>query len=285
MKRHFRGSDTEMKAICSDLKDQYDELDGLVKGLTEDQWSLRTPFFSWSIFDEVAHVAFFDQQALLAVEDPKAFKEQADEIVTLLATSDSWPRGTNPRLGAETPRALISLWRDLRDRLLSRLELLFPQDRLPWYGPNMSARSFATARLMEAWAHSQDVFDTLRKKRPLTARLRHVAHIGITTFGWSFFVRGLTPPETPLRVELTGPNKELWAWGPEDTAELVKGNAEDFCLVVTQRRNVLDTNLNTQGADAERWLTIAQAFAGVPQEPPPPGARLVDFEKPEKVGQ
>ena len=285
MRHDFRGSDTEMKAICSDLKDQYDELDGLVKDLTEDQWSLKTPFFSWSVFDEVAHVAFFDQQALLAAEDPGAFKEQADEIVTLLATSDSWPRGTNTRLGIDTHQGLLSLWRDLRGRLLSRLESLSPQDRLPWYGPDMSARSFATARLMEVWAHSQDVFDTLRKRRPLTSRLRHVAHIGVTTFGWSFFVRGLTPPETPPRVELTGTNGELWAWGPEDAVGLVKGNATDFCLVVTQRRNVLDTKLETHGADAKRWLTIAQAFAGVPQEPPPPGARVVDFGKPEKVGK
>ena len=271
-----------MRTICSDLKDQYDEFDDLVKDLTREQWFLTTPFFSWSIFDEVAHIAFFDQQALLAVEAPKAFKDQADDIITLLATAPSWPKGTNPRLGVDTTEGLLALWRDVRSRLLSRLGSLSPHDRIPWYGPDMSARSFATARLMEAWAHSQDVFDTLRKRRPVNARLRHVAHIGVTTFGWSFFVRGLTPPETPPRIELEGPADKRWTWGPQDAPEVVRGSAEDFCLVVTQRRNVADTALIAEGPNAAKWLTIAQAFAGIPQEPPPPGARKVDYGAAEK---
>lgn len=268
-----------MKAICADLKDQYDELDGLVKGLSQDRWYLKTPFFSWTIFDEVAHIAFFDQQALLSAERPEAFRAQADEIVTLIATSESWPKATNPRLGIDSPAELLSLWRDVRSRLLSRLGGLSPQDRLPWYGPDMSARSFATARLMEVWAHSQDVFDTLKIRRPGTSRLRHVAHIGFTTFAWSFFVRGLTPPAMPPRLELEGPGGEAWTWGPEGGEEFVRGRAEDFCLVVTQRRNVADTGLKAVGPNASRWLAIAQAFAGIPQEPPPPGARVVRYEE------
>jgi uncharacterized protein (TIGR03084 family) len=82
-------------------------------------------------------------------------------------------------------------------------------------------------------------------------------------------------------VELTGPQGELWVWGKEDALEIVRGSADDFCLVVTQRRNVLDTALESRGPGADKWLTIAQAFAGVPQEPPPPGARVVDYGKPE----
>jgi hypothetical protein len=46
----------------------------------------------------------------------------------------------------------------------------------------------------------------------------------------------------------------------------VSGRAWDFCLLVTQRVHRDDTDLVATGADAERWLTIAQAFAG------PPGA-------------
>ena len=40
------------------------------------------------------------------------------------------------------------------------------------------------------------------------------------------------------------------------------GSACDFCLLVTQRVHRDDTDLVASGADAEQWLTIAQAFAG-----------------------
>ncbi|RJR17990.1 MAG: TIGR03084 family protein [Desulfobacteraceae bacterium] len=267
-----------MKPICSDLRDQYRELDELVSGLTDAIWFQKTPFFSWTIFDEVAHIAFFDQQALLAAEEPDRFKKQADDVVSLLAVSESWPKGTNPMLGVKDPQGLLLLWRDTRSRLIERLQTLSPQDRLPWYGPDMSAKSFATARLMEAWAHSQDVFDSLQKRRSPSSRLRHVAHIGFTTFAWSFFVRGMTPPDPGPRLELRGTEGEIWVWGKEGARDRVIGSAEDFCLVVTQRRNVADTSLSCQGPNAGKWLSIAQAFAGVPQEPPAPGVRLVSYE-------
>ena len=56
----------------------------------------------------------------------------------------------------------------------------------------------------------------------------------------------------------------MWAWGPEDAAQRVSGSALDFCYLVTQRRPRADLDVVAQGADAEKWLTIAQAFAGPP---------------------
>ena len=53
-------------------------------------------------------------------------------------------------------------------------------------------------------------------------------------------------------------------WGPSDAANTVRGPAEDFCLVVTQRRNVKDTGLAVTGPVATEWMTVAQAYAGAP---------------------
>ena len=167
------------------------------------------------------------------------------------------------------------LWRKTRTELLNRLEQIVPKQRIVWYGPDMSARSFATARLMETWAHSQDVFDTLRVKRKNTARLRHVAHIGVTTFAWSFAIRNLFPPKSRPRVELIGPSGECWEWGEPGAKEKVIGSAEEFCLVVTQRRNIADTSLLCHGDHVKQWLTFAQAFAGEAQDPPAPGERVI----------
>lgn len=264
-----------MDNICMDLNAQYREFDSLVSGLSKKIWFAVTPFFGWTIFDQVAHVAFFDSQALLAIKAPEMFTDSAKSILQLLSSEGEWPPKTNPLLGPEHPDALMILWRTTRTELLKRLEPIAPKQRIVWYGPDMSARSFATARLMEVWAHSQDVFDTLRVKRKNTARLQHVAHIGVTTFAWSFAVRKLSPPKSRPRVELIGPSGECWVWGEPDAEETVTGSAEEFCLVVTQRRNIADTRLQYRGDQVKQWLSFAQAFAGVAQTPPAPGERVV----------
>ena len=59
---------------------------------------------------------------------------------------------------------------------------------------------------------------------------------------------------------------ELWRMGPADADDVVRGSAFDLALVVTQRLNPADADLQADGGIAEEWLQIAQAFAG------PPGA-------------
>jgi uncharacterized protein (TIGR03084 family) len=136
----------------------------------------------------------------------------------------------------------------------------------------MSARSFATARLMETWAHGQDIWDALHRPRPATSRLAHIAQLGVITFRWSFQNRGLPPPAAAPAVELEGPAGAVWRWGDAAADGLVRGSALDFCLVVTQRRHVLDTGLELQGAAAQEWMSIAQCFAGPAASGPPPGS-------------
>jgi uncharacterized protein (TIGR03084 family) len=168
-----------MKQISWDLEKQYKELDDLLSNLDEKQWFLNTPFSQWTIFDQVSHITFFDREALLAFESPDKFLEQAKGVMDVIMSGKSWRTYTNSRLGALDPHRLLQLWPDIRSRLLSFMERMSPGDRVGWYGPDMSARSFATARLMETWAHSQDVFDSLEIKRVNGNRLFHGAHIGV----------------------------------------------------------------------------------------------------------
>jgi uncharacterized protein (TIGR03084 family) len=128
----------------------------------------------------------------------------------------------------------------------------------------MSVASMATGRLMETWAHGQDVADALGVTRTPTDRLRHVARIGVRARDFAFHVRGLTPPATEFRVELVGPQGEVWTYGPEEAPQRVTGPALDFCLLVTQRAHRGDLAVRADGPDADRWLDIAQAFAGPP---------------------
>jgi uncharacterized protein (TIGR03084 family) len=120
---------------------------------------------------------------------------------------------------------------------------------------------------METWAHGQDVADALGVTRQPTARLKHVAHLGVLTRDYAYTLQGETPPASPFRVELTAPNGQTWTWGPADAAQRVRGPALDFCLRVTQRRHRDELSLESDGPDATYWLGIAQAFAGVPKKP------------------
>ena len=128
--------------------------------------------------------------------------------------------------------------------------------------PHPPATSMVTARFMETWAHSLDVYDALGITPERSDRIKHVAHIGVRTRGFSFANAGLNVPEAPVRVELTAPSGDLWTWGPDDAAETVRGSASDFCLLATQRVHRADTDLVAQGPGADAWLDVAQCFAG-----------------------
>jgi uncharacterized protein (TIGR03084 family) len=258
-----------MESLLKDLREEHNSLDTMVAPLTEEEWDLVTPFVGWSIRDEVIHLAYFDGTGRLAATDEAAFARHVEELIKNYSHFEEDYMGAGRSIPAS---ALLARWREDRETLLGALAARTPKDRLPWYGPPMSARSFATARLMETWAHGQDVADTLERERPATDRLRHIAHLGVTTFGWSYANRGMAVPGVPVRVELTSPGGEPWTWGPEEATDRVRGKALDFCLVVTQRRHVEDTDLVTTGDVAHEWMRLAQAFAGPPAMGPGPGS-------------
>ncbi|MFP3980134.1 MAG: TIGR03084 family metal-binding protein [Desulfobacterales bacterium] len=261
-----------METICSDLKAEHEELEDVLANLDENQWEMKTPFLNWRIKDEIRHLAYFDDRAALAATRPDAFNQHLEEVLNDFEVFEK----TLETVGLDmSPAELMQWWRQQRKIMLDALAKCKPKERLPWYGPSMGALSFATARLMETWAHGQDVFDTLRIRRTPKNRLRHIAYLGVRTFGWTYANRGLAVPEEPVRVEVTGPSGDLWAWGPEDAENRVRGPAEDFCLVVVQRRHVDDTNLEVTGDVARDWMEKAQCFAGPPVDGPKPGQRVI----------
>lgn len=263
-----------MKDICKDLFDEYESLDSIVSGLSDSEWEKVTPFYGWTIKDEISHIAYYDEAASLSATSPEQFAKHMEKMLEGFTSFDNMHAKVNSVGGRLPVKDLLEWWRSKRNHLLAEYQKLDPKDRLPWYGPTMSARSSATARLMETWAHGQDIVDALKVSRIGTDRLKHIAHIGVSTFGWTFKNRGIALPAKKVQVRLTGPSGDIWSWNPEETDEIVKGSAEDFCLVVTQRRNAADTKLEITGQIAMQWMKIAQAFAGPPEDGPVPGARV-----------
>lgn len=266
-----------MKDTCRDLLAEYQELATLAESLTPEQWQLPSEFYGWTPWDEIAHLCYFDGTALQSATDPEAFTRDAAALAARLAQGQeisAIARSSYAHLGGPE---LVALWRQRHGQLVEHLAGLDPKARLAWYGPPMSARSFATARLMETWAHGQDVWDVVRRRRPATARLKHIAHIGVTTFGWTFVNRRHPVPQGVPYVELAGPGGVLWTWGDPASADFVRGPAQDFCLLVTQRRHLDDTELQYSAGAVQSWLSMAQCFAGPPADGPEPGVRVVRY--------
>ncbi|MFD7710108.1 TIGR03084 family metal-binding protein [Streptomyces sp. NPDC059785] len=253
--------------VLDDLCAESDELDLLVSELTPEGWALATPAAGWTVAHQIAHLAWTDHSALLAVTDEDGFRVLVERA--LAAPYTFVDEGAAD--GAKKPPAeLLATWRQGRTALDRALRDAPPGARFPWYGPHMSAASMASARLMETWAHGQDIADTLGVVRAPTARLRHVARIGVRARNYAYAVRGLIPPDDEFRVELVAPDGGLWNYGPEGADQRVTGAALDFCLLVTQRAHRDDLDVRAEGEDADRWLDIAQAFAGPPGDGRPP---------------
>lgn len=257
-----------LAGICADLKAEGDTLLETLRGLDDDDWGRDTPAEGWTVRDQVTHLAFFDDATVLALRDRAGFLALREE---LLALGPRFPDVVAERAGSMAPDQCLDWLRRSRAELLEAYDDADPSARLPWYGPDMGVLSSATGRLMETWAHGQDVRDSFGIPPVPTPRLRHIADIGVRTYAFSFQLHGRDVPTAPVRVELAGPDGSAWAWGPEGADDVVAGPALDFCLVVTQRRNVLDTGLTVTGGAAQAWMQVAQAFAGRPTDPRPAG--------------
>ncbi|MEO7398216.1 MAG: TIGR03084 family metal-binding protein [Ilumatobacteraceae bacterium] len=243
-------------------------------GTHGDGWSTSTPADGWTVKDQVVHLAFFDQAVTTALTDPERFR---GEVAAAMAGSTDFVGAVTEAYSGRTGAEVMAWFTTARAAMMEAFVHADLSVRVPWYGPEMSVASALTARIMETWAHGQDIFDALGTRHPPTAAMRQVAHIGVRALPNSFVSHGREVPADPVRLEIVGPDGAEWIWGPDDAANRICGIAEEFCLVVTQRRHVADTGLVIVGDVATEWLSIAQAFAG----PPGTGRRPGQFARPD----
>jgi uncharacterized protein (TIGR03084 family) len=251
-------------------------LDRFLSSVRPEDWHCRTAFFDWSVADEVMHLHLIDLFGWESMTDPQGFESTVKAVRAQQARGIELSAQMRERFGHLAREDMLRVWRTTWTDMCERFAMDDPKRRIPWFGPSMSVRSFATARQMEVWAHGQDVFDIFAVRRKNSDYLRNICDLGVRTFGWSFQNRREELPAHPPKVILTAPSGAVWAWNQEG-AERIEGSAEDFALVVTQRRNVADTGLLVEGSAATRWMAIAQCFAGPPETGPAPGARVVTY--------
>lgn len=257
-----------------DFRAEADALHALLGTLTYADWARPTLFKHWTVNDIVQHLHAGDLMAAASVAGEDPFRLMRAEIQAARDNGLTPVEETRQRLGNPTGRKLLDLWYATMADLCAKLSAMPPDTRLKWAGPDMGVRMFTTARQMETWAHGQAIYDLMGATREPTERLRNIAEIGVRTYGWTFANRKQDLPGPAPYVRLTGPAGAMWKWNDPSIDNVVEGSALEFCQVVTQTRNVADTGLKVTGEPARIWMSIAQCFAGPPEEPPAPGLRV-----------
>jgi uncharacterized protein (TIGR03084 family) len=251
---------SDLDGLLRDLQAESDDLDAVLGDGDAAVLGTPTPADGWSVGDTIGHLWFFDREGRKALQEPAEFTKGVEDLAAdvdgYLTAHLAAIRGLGDNL--------LPSWREERQLIIGALREVDPKAKVPWYGPPMSPMSFGTARLMETWAHGQDVVDALGATREPTDRLRHIAHLGVRTRGFSYVIKGREVPDVPVFVSLTSPSGEEWTWGEADATNRVSGTALDFCLLVTQRRVADELPLQVEGDAAKEWVAIAQAFAGGP---------------------
>jgi uncharacterized protein (TIGR03084 family) len=258
-----------------DFRDESDALNALLAPLSQADFARATLFKDWTINDIVAHLHYFNVLADLSLNDEERFAREYRKMQDARDAGQSMTLATDRLLGEVKGLELLELWHEFYRPMSERFAVSDPKKRVKWAGPEMSVRSSISARLMETWAHGQEIYDLLGVNRVNTDRLRNIAIMGINTFGWTFENRNVPPPGPCPYLKLTAPSGEIWQWNEPSDEDFIEGLAEEFCQVVTQTRNIADTNLKVRGVAARSWMAVAQCFAGPAEMPPAPGSRAM----------
>lgn len=258
-----------LDGVLADLQEESAYVESLLADLDEAGWRTATPAEGWDVATTVAHLLWTDESSVKAIAGTLLVNGEADKEPWDALVMDAFgdPTGFVDTAAltiakTHTGTELLERWRASKAALAAALRTVPDGQKLMWFGPPMAPASMATARLMETWAHGLDVADAVGAAHSVTDRIRHVVSIGFRTRNFAFAQNGLEAPAEPIRLELTLPSGAPLVFGPDDATQTVTGSAYDFAALATQRVHRDDTDLVATGADAETWLTIAQAFAG-----------------------
>lgn len=259
----------DLHDVIRDLTSEGEQVDALVSDLDDAAWALPTPAAGWSVRHQIAHLSFIFKIAGLAAAEPRKFGELVKASMT---------RGFDAAVNAalddylgDPAEVLLTRWRAERDAGIKALAAVPPNQVVPWLVNPLPPAILACAGMMELFAHGQDIADALGVRPERTDSLGHLVGFAVRVRDFGYEARGLTPPEQEFRFEITSPSGKQWTFGPEDSRQRIIGGAEDFCLLVTRRRHRDDLDVRAEGALADHWLDIAQAYRGPAGEGRKPG--------------
>ena len=260
---------------ATDFQVESDALYRLVEPLNDKDLEQETQFKKWTINTILQHLHYFNYAAHTSLRDEEAIERLLNDLRKSQKKGESLVTFTDRKLDGAKGKSLLYLWRDYYTDMSHSFRKADPKKRVKWAGPDMSVLSSVTARLMETWSHSQGIYDLMGVVRKDRDYIKNIVVLGNNTFGWTFTNRKQAVPDKRPFLRLSAPSNEIWEFNEYSENDCIEGSATEFCQVVTQTRNVKDTALKVLGGTANRWMNLAQCFAGAPQDPPPPGTRYI----------
>ena len=250
-----------------DLIAEQATVDALVQDFTDEQWNLTAAYCShWKLRDTIGHIAFFDY---CAAELLNGRGESVNQVADDFSAQDEHFRIA--KVQEMSGPEVLAWWREQRTIMNNAFMEGGPKGRVPWAAgiPPMGNRSLASARLMELWAHSVDIYDALGLDPVVKDRITSTLFLSWQGRPNMYNVNGLEfDPEKPMYLELVLPSGEIWAKGDPESPDYIKGTAKDWALVSIRRRNWMDTGLEVVGDEARTYAGIVQTYAG-PADPAP----------------
>jgi uncharacterized protein (TIGR03084 family) len=257
---------------AQDFRDESVALAALIAPLADMDYDTPTLFKGWTINNILRHLHVWNIAADLSLSDEAAFAEFMAAIASGIK-GGRLPDFEAAYLEGLQGQKLCAAWVQQFDAMNGRFANADPKQRVKWVGPDMSALSSITARLMETWAHGHAVYDVLGVERVDEDRIGNIVRLGVNTYRWTWKNRRMESPGPMPHLRLTAPSGAIWEYGEPPESGLIEGSASEFCQVVTQTRNIADTALSVTGDIATQWMAVAQCFAGPPQDPPVKGKR------------
>jgi len=257
-----------MTGLTTDLREEGLALFKLLSNKPDAFWHVKTQFKDWTVWDVIAHLHFSDHLAMTTARSAEDFDTLSTDLMVHFQKGLGLKEYARSWLGSVSGPDLFVRWRTTFLQMCDLFDELPSGVRLKWFGPDMGVRMFATARQMETWAHGQALYDLLGVNREDTDRIKNIVVIGVKTFAFAHKNRGLNVPDTVPTLRLVAPSDDIWDFEGEGAGGMISGSAVEFAQVVTQTRNIADTNLTLEGNVAQNWMQIAQCFAGAPENPP-----------------
>jgi uncharacterized protein (TIGR03084 family) len=214
------------------LEDEQRDLEALMRSMRAEDWSRATPAAGWNICDQFSHLADTEEIAHdTVIGGPRSLRNEA---VVHESGGGVIVFGVVKGRAMSAP-AVGEWWIAAAAKHRDALRAANISQRVPW-GLGMGWRTFVTARLMEHWAHGLDIRAALGVASDDTERLEHIGWMCYSTLSYAFQVAGVEAPSgRTLRVDVTGPSRQLWSYGDRDATDTITGPAGVWCRRGVQR--------------------------------------------------
>ena len=129
-----------MLQVSLDFREEVDELHGFLQTLKAEDWKRETGFMSWTPWDVVAHLHYFDIVSLASLEGEEAFAKERDALIANIGKGLTNKQIARERFADLDAAGLLAKWRSTAHALAEGLGEADPKRRLPWFGPDMGDR-------------------------------------------------------------------------------------------------------------------------------------------------